>query len=140
MTELRFTIPGRPVTWQRPTDDGRTGRRNVTTAEQRAEKRRIATIARAALPRGWRLDGEYAICVIGYWPDRRLGDSDRLVSLTMDALEGVAYRTDRQVGAQGSARRIDRERPRVEVHVVAYDPAAERADIEITIGGVSDGR
>jgi len=135
MTELRITIPGRPVTWQRPTDDSRSGRRNVTSADQRAEKRRIARYAAAALPPGWRTDREYAVEVIGYWPDRRFGDADRLVSLTMDALQGVAYRADRQVGAQGSARRVDKTNPRVEVHVVAYDPDRESPEIGITIGG-----
>lgn len=129
--ELAFTIPGRPVTWQR-TNDVR-GRR-VTDAEQRREKRRIAMLARAALPSGWPTDAEYAIEVIGYWPDRRFGDVDRLVSLTMDALEGVAYRVDRQVVAQGGARRVDRERPRVEV-CVAPLREGESVDVTMTIGG-----
>lgn len=131
MSEFRFTIPGRPVTWQR-TNDVR-GRR-VTDAAQRAEKRRIAAIARAARPRGWPMDLEYAVAVEGYWPDRRFGDSDRLVSLTMDALEGVAYPKDREVSAQGGVRHVDKLRPRVEVHIVAFDPRRERAAIEITIG------
>lgn len=127
--ELRFTIPGRPVTWQR-TNDVR-GRR-VTDAEQRREKRRIAAIARAALPPGWPTDAEYAIEVIGYWPDRRFGDADRLVSLTMDALQGVAYATDRQVSDQCSGRRLDRGNPRVEVCVVPLG-AGETIEITMTI-------
>lgn len=131
--ELRFTIPGRPVTWQR-TNDVR-GRR-VTDAEQRKEKRRIAAIARAALPPGWPTDAEYAIEVIGYWPDRRFGDADRLTSLSMDALEGVAYRADRQVVAQAGVRRLDREHPRVEVCVVPLE-AAEHVDVMMTIGGAA---
>lgn len=126
---LRFTIPGRPVTWQRPNEVR--GHR-VTDAAQRAEKRRIAAIAKRALPKGWPTDAEYAVEVVGYWPDRRYGDMDRLVSLTMDALQGVAYLTDRQVAAQGSARVLDRERPRVEVTVAALGEA-ERASVSIEV-------
>lgn len=128
---LAITIPGRPVTWQR-TNDVR-GRR-LTDAGQRREKRRIAALARAALPPGWPMDAEYAIEVIGYWPDRRFGDVDRLVSLTMDALEGVAYASDRQVAAQGGARRVDRKNPRIEVCLVPLR-RGEEASIGIELSG-----
>lgn len=130
---LAFIAPGRPVTWQRT---NAVRGRYVTDAKQRAEKRRLRQLARAALPPGWPLDAEYAIEVIGYWPDRRYGDADRLVSLAMDALEGVAYRVDRQVCAQSSVRRLDRERPRVEVCVGVVGPG-EGVSVELTIGGAA---
>src|SRR5690606_36666151 len=62
--------------------------------------------------------------------DRRFGDADRLVSLTMDALQGVAYATDRQVSDQCSGRRLDRGNPRVEVCVV---PLGVGETIEFTM-------
>jgi Holliday junction resolvase RusA-like endonuclease len=43
------------------------------------------------------------------------GDADRLLGLPMDALEGLVYRSDRQVQRVSCERRIDRENPRLEV-------------------------
>jgi len=114
VTEFSFTIHGRPVTWQR-TNDVR-GRR-VTDAKQRAAKTRIALHARVARPRGWPLDAEYDVVTLGYWPDRRYGDVDRLSNLVLDGLEGAAYKSDRQVCAQSSRRYLDKEHPRTEVTV-----------------------
>jgi len=133
-----FTIPARPrklggkprpVTWQRTNHYA--GKR-LTDKAQRAEKGRIASIARRAVPRGWPLDAAYVVEVIGYWPDRVFGDTDRLVSLPMDALEGVAYRTDRQVVAVAGGRDVDPENPRTEVTVAVVDET-ERAEITIAI-------
>jgi hypothetical protein len=116
--ELSFTIGGRPKTWQRTV--AHEGKR-LSEKEQRAVKKIIGMRALAARPAGWPLDASYAMEVIGYWPDRRCGDADRLVSIVMDALEGVAYKADRQVRAQCSAVLLDRLVPRTEVLVVPYD-------------------
>ena len=116
--EFTFTVFGRPRTWQR-TNDVR-GRR-VTDKAQREAKRQIAWLALAARPKGWPMGAEYEVITLGVWPDRRYGDVDRLSSLVMDALEGVAYEQDRQVAAQTSARALDRDNPRTEVIVRVYD-------------------
>jgi predicted dinucleotide-utilizing enzyme len=118
MTELRYTIAGRPVTWRR-TNVVRG--RPVKDAAQRAavDAHRWAAIAALRAigekPRG--RDGEYTVEVIGYWPDGVVGDADRLTSLVMDALEGVVYATDRQVKRQSGEVRIDRDAPRTVVVV-----------------------
>ena len=55
--------------------------------------------------------------MIAYYPDGRLGDSDRLLGLPLDAMEGLVYANDRQVAEVSCRRRIDAERPRVEVTI-----------------------
>ena len=135
--EWSFTIPGRPVTWQRP---GVFEGKRLTQKEQKPAKEHIAWHALAKRPRGrWPMGAVYAIEVIGYWPDRRFGDADRLMSLVMDALEGVAYKADRQVRAQASAMLVDRENPRTEVTLVPYDEARERPIITITLARLPEG-
>lgn len=50
--------------------------------------------ALAARPRGWRTDGVYVVAVSYCAPDRRRRDVDRVLSLVIDALIGVAYDDD----------------------------------------------
>lgn len=128
MEELRYVVPGRPQTWQRTNEVK--GRR-VTDAAQREAKRTHQLHALAALgPRraSWSLDGAFEIEVIGYWPDAVVGDSDRLAGLPMDALQGIAYRADRQVRDEAGRVRIDYDRPRTEVVVrrLAVDPVQKK--------------
>lgn len=109
-----YVVPGRPATWQRTV--AHKGRR-LTEKAQREVKRAIGMVALSKRPKGWPLDAEYAIHVRGFWPDRRFGDVDRLVSLHMDALEGVLWKSDRQVATEVGCREVDREHPRVTVVV-----------------------
>lgn len=110
-----YCVTGRPATWQRTTSYQ--GRR-ITPKGQREAKRLIAWHALAARPPGWPLDESYELSVIGWWPDRRVGDVDRLVNLHLDALEGVMWKTDRQVRELSRcAVLLDRDRPRVEVEI-----------------------
>lgn len=113
-----FTIEGRPVTWQRT---GEHEGRRLTEQGQREAKKRIAWQALATKPNPWPMDAVYAIEVVGYWPDQRFGDADRLASLVMDALEGLAYKADRQVRVQTSTMLLDKARPRTEVTVAPYN-------------------
>lgn len=121
--EWSFVIEGRPMTWKRP---GVHEGERLTQKQQKAAKQWIGWHALRSRPRGrWPMQAVYAIEVIGYWPDRRFGDVDRLMNLVMDALEGIVYRSDRQVRAQTSSMLLDRERPRTEVLVVPYDEERE---------------
>jgi Holliday junction resolvase RusA-like endonuclease len=127
--ELRYVVTGRPVTWERKRLDTR-GRkpRHFTSDDQTLEMRRhqLAAIAALAPHRAlWSLEGAFWIGVRGYWPDAAVGDSDRLTSLAMDALEGVLWVTDRQVRDQGGHVAVSAdEDARVEVVVrrLAADP------------------
>jgi Holliday junction resolvase RusA-like endonuclease len=118
VTEIRYTLHGRPATWQRtnvvngrPTTDKR-------QRESKAAHRWAAVAAlRKAGHRTGQFKGDFEVEVIGYWPDGVVGDADRLTSLVMDALEGVVYRTDRQVKRQVGEVHVDRDNPRTEVVV-----------------------
>lgn len=106
------------MTWQRTV--AYQGKR-LTEKEYKRAKEHVGMRALAALPKDWPTDKAYALEVLGFWPDRRFGDSDRLVSLVMDALEGIAYKYDRQVRVQTSSVLLDRSEPRTEVLLVPYD-------------------
>ena len=127
--ELRYTLPGRPVTWQRT---NAVGGRYVTDKGQRQAKRAHALAAYAALGTrraSWALTGAFAVEVTGYWPDATVGDCDRLVSLPLDALEGITYASDRQVREVRGRVVADGSPPRVEVRLVrlAEDPVQSAA-------------
>ena len=120
---LVFVVEGRPVSWQRP-HVLRNGA-HKTDAKQREGKRALTCAARAAMPHPWDRSGVYAVTVHAYYPSRVFGDVDRIAGLPLDALEGIAYNTDRQVAELTVSRRVDKARPRVEVRVYALDPALE---------------
>lgn len=133
-TELRYVVPGRPVTWERKRLDGR-GRkvRTFTSDEQERAMAAHQWHAVAALgPRRaeWALTGAFEIGVMGYWPDAVVGDVDRLLSLAMDALQGIAYRTDRQVrllGRTGIVADGSPERVEVVLRRLDVDPVQGKA-------------
>lgn len=123
--EIRYVVPGRPVTWQRKRLDARRGKpQTFTAASQRSAMALHAVACMAEMVPGDRArcladtKARWSVSVAGYWPDERVGDADRMLSLVMDALEGVVYRTDRQVRHVGELRiEVDSERPRTEVVV-----------------------
>jgi Holliday junction resolvase RusA-like endonuclease len=114
VTVIRYTVPGRPVSWQRANI---VNGRPTTDKKQRQAKALHAMAARVARPPRWDLDTTYRVEVNAYYPDNRLGDTDRILSLPMDALEGVAYRKDRQVAFVVANRFLDKKNPRTEVRV-----------------------
>jgi hypothetical protein len=112
--ELRYAVPGRPVSWQRSAVvNGRT----LTPHANRIAKdaHRYAAIAAGARVQSCDAQGAYELHVVAYYDNRVQGDADRLLGLPMDALEGLVYRSDRQVQRVSCERRIDRENPRLEV-------------------------
>jgi Holliday junction resolvase RusA-like endonuclease len=114
--ELRYAVAGRPVSWQRSAVvNGRT----LTPHANRIAKdaHRYAAIAAGARVQTCDAQGAYELHVTAHYPDNRHGDSDRLLGLPMDALEGLVYKSDRQVVKVSCERRTDRLNPRVEVVV-----------------------
>jgi Holliday junction resolvase RusA-like endonuclease len=114
--ELHYVVEGRPVSWQRLTIvNGRPFR----SVEQRAAKRAHQYAAIKAGGGRGEVDpvGVYAVEVTAYYPDRNQGDADRLLGIPLDALQGLVYANDRQVTEVSCRRRVDRERPRMEVAV-----------------------
>jgi Holliday junction resolvase RusA-like endonuclease len=127
VTAYTWTVPGRPVSWQRMTP---VAGRPTMPAKARAAKRLYQLAARAGRPAGWRLDAPaYVVTVRAYYPDRRYGDVDRIVGLPLDAMEGVAYGTDRDVCELRVLRHVDRARPRLEVRVKALESDEPRGEV-----------
>ena len=118
---VSYTVPGKPQTWQRSWDVGRkrpTERADAVKAAKYVHQLH-AIVAKRNRP--WPLDGAFAIDVIGYYGSAATGDCDRLGSLAMDAMEGILYKTDRQVRDVRSRVVADGSHPRVEVTVTRME-------------------
>lgn len=85
------------------------------------------------MPRGWQRDGRFAVEVVAHVQPRQRCDLDNVAKQVGDALNRLVWIDDRRIDAWALVRRVDRDQPRVEVHVVALDPEREQADVEITI-------
>ena len=129
--ELRYTLDGRPYAWKRTNEvDGR----RVTPAGMREAKAAHAILALKARQewarvsrRPWPMDGEFELEVRAFMPHRgSLPDWDNLGKLVSDALNRIVYADDVQVTDGWVRRRIDRERPRVEVVCRRFENQAER--------------
>lgn len=106
MSAIAFAVPGRPVTWQRGVKGIRFDARGKLAKEYREK---VGLLAAAALGHARRAGVVwpdvrehkhwFRVDVAGWWPDGNEGDEDRMVSLVRDALEGVLYKSDRQVKA-----------------------------------------
>lgn len=111
MSELAYTLYGRPIAWARA--------RHFTPKRMREEQARHKEAATLARPLDWVADsGAFALYVVAYVPGGRVGDTDNYAKLVMDALQGPAYENDSLVTKLVAERRIDRENPRTEVQVV----------------------
>lgn len=128
VAEFRYTLAGRPETWKR---DNVIRGRFITDAAVRSGKLRHSYGALGGLGRDrarWPLAGAFEVHVVGYYANAVTGDSDRLTTLVMDGLEGIAYGTDRQVRGQSGYILADGSPERVEVLVrrLARDPVQPR--------------
>lgn len=133
MPEVRFEVAGVPRTNHRARsfvdEDGQLRHRKAKPFAQ--WKRSVALQARVARPRGWPLGARYAVEVVGFMPAERY-DADNLRGV-LDACEGVLWANDRQVRPVVYHYGVDKDRPRVLVHVVAYDPAETIAEIDVVL-------
>lgn len=93
--------------------------------EAKQFRRSAGLIARAAGIR--EVSGEVAVTLKFFRPDLR-GDIDNRVKVCLDALNGIAWADDKQVGALNCTRDLDRKNPRVEVEIVAR---CERREVEV---------
>lgn len=94
--------------------------RVLVSREAREYKHAAALMALAAGVRP--LDGEVAVSLHIYRP-RKSGDLDGRIKVTLDALNGIAWRDDSQVAELHAYRHEDKTHPRAEVTV---SPAGER--------------
>lgn len=129
---LRAVIEGRCVPWQRTASyQGR----NLTPKTQRAYQRYVATTVAMQSPAGWPADARYAVELIVYEPDARRRDLDNQAKTVLDALNGVLWADDSQIDVLAVVRRLDRERPRVEMCVAPMALSErDRASVTIEVG------
>lgn len=121
MMDVRFVVPGPVVPWQRAAS---VGARRFTPAKQRQYQQLVRFHALAARPRGPWLPSKasrYRVDVEAYLPDERRRDLDNIAKTVLDALNGVLYLDDSQITTLLVATHVDRERPRVEVHIVELE-------------------
>lgn len=111
MSAIAFVVPGRPVTWQHTGGAG--GAKGMRFDKRGKEAESYASVvtgtAQQALGHAkragvvWPSVADhrpiFRVDVAGWWPDGVEGDEDRMVSLVRDALQGVLYKSDRQVKA-----------------------------------------
>lgn len=114
MIELRYTVSGPPVPWQRARSNGK---QRWTAPKMRHAKIAHQLTAIANRPRGWPLDARYELEVTAFCLPIQRGDADNYGKLVSDALQGALYTNDRRVTRCDSRREIDRDRPRTEVVV-----------------------
>lgn len=95
--------------------------RVLVSREARAYRARCQTAALAQ--RVQMLDGDVEVRGVVYFENRRR-DLDGAIKVLFDALEGVAYRNDRQVASIALERAIDRDRPRVEIRITPHERTA----------------
>lgn len=111
-----FSVIGRPVAKGRPRFDRRSGR-TYTPKKTREYEEMVGTIAAFRRPARWPLDSEYCVELGVYLPDARKRDIDNIAKCVLDALNGIAWRDDRQVANLHVTREIDRDNPRVEIRI-----------------------
>jgi len=86
------------------------------TAEGKALKEQYQWEARAQW-RGPKLEGDISVSVTFYFATKRKRDLDNQNKLILDALTGIAWEDDSQVGELHLLRRYDREKPHIEIAV-----------------------
>ena len=137
MSDLAFTVPGKPLPWKRAGDNR--GQR-YTPADQRAYQDRVRWSAIAALgPRRARWDSTacFVVELVAYVPDRRRRDVDNFQKQIGDSLNRILWDDDSQIVMWKDPRKLlDRANPRIEVAVWAVpDPMVETlAIIEGEVG------
>lgn len=104
MSDLFFTLPGRPVPWARA--GSRSGRR-FTRPEVKAYQEQIAWAAKAA--GATIMEGGLVIDINAFWPAPQrkqnlmgrfrpsIPDIDNITKTVLDALNGIAWKDDAQI-------------------------------------------
>lgn len=119
--EIRYSIPGRPVSWKRTNGKNR----RWTPDDMRRAKASHALAALAARQQWsrqsrapWPMTGDFALEAGIYMPDHRSApDADNAVKLAMDAAEGILYENDRQICDLIVRRRVDTGAPRTVIAI-----------------------
>jgi crossover junction endodeoxyribonuclease RusA len=112
MTIQRFTVTGNPIPKARPrVVHGHT----YTPAETTRAEQRVQMHARKARVR---CTDQPVFLWLAFYRENALScDLDNLIKLVQDALNGLAWKDDRQIVQVSALKAIDREHPRTEVEI-----------------------
>ena len=125
MTAIRFCVPvpHRPPGVNVAYAPGRWGKRHgfIKTPVANEYADRIKLAARRAMRGKPPIEGRCLARLLFVHPDER-ADTDGPVKLTLDALEGIVYRNDRQARRLEVDYLVDPEAPRVEIEIVEVSP------------------
>ncbi len=122
---FEFTVPGCPVPWQRTGLNRKTGR-FYTKTETRNYQRKVRMFAKLA--RVEPFEGEVAMRLLIFFPDKRTRDDDNVEKSIRDALQAgkgklpVAFDNDRCVKEVHRYVGLSATNPRVEVKLWALEP------------------
>lgn len=124
--KLSFTVPGPPQPKERP----RRGKGGIfyTPGATRAYEETLKLLALQAVRAtrgGWPLATRAPIAVTlhVHFPDKQRRDLDNVIKCLGDGANGVVWHDDSQIAEWHIYKRIDREKPRLEVSVeILLDP------------------
>ena len=117
--KLSFVVPGNPV----PKARARKGKGGHWHTPQKTidYEQCIAWTARGAaiapVHLRWPIDAEYRVTATCYFKDHRTRDVINVLMSVCDALKGVLYKDDVQVGEPRAKKMFDAKNPRLEVEV-----------------------
>lgn len=94
--------------------------RAVLSDEGRSYRFQVRAAVGRPSDHGWPLEGPVAV-TLAWYRGRQAGDLDNRTKPVLDALNGVAYRDDRQVTAIIATRHEDPSHPRIEVTIQAVE-------------------
>lgn len=143
--KFSFTVPGPPVPKGRPRFFVRNGRVMVyTPKETEAYEKRVWAYAKTGGFKGRAWAGPLIARITLYFTTlktkkgawKNVGDWDNCGKIISDALNEFLYEDDVQIVEAHVYKRVDAERPRVEVEI-EEQPAETLAQLEIALGGKS---
>lgn len=101
---LRFPVPGRPQSKQRPRLGGEG--QVYTPSETTDYEGMVTEVAEVAKPGSWPMDGSYELQLAILYPDARFADVDNVAKSITDGLQGVLWHDDRDVMSVHAVRHV----------------------------------
>lgn len=107
-----IVLTGNPISTQNAY--GHTGRRRYMKTEAKNQKEQYQWEAKSQW-KGKPLEGDLIAEIKLYFKDKRRRDWDNWHKISMDALEGIAYKDDSQIKKAVVEKFLDKEQPRIEI-------------------------
>lgn len=113
LESVSFTVFGPP----RPKERARVTMRGAYTPKRTKQyQRAVGEVALMSIGRSWPLEGVYRVTCLFVFAGHRHPDGDNCEKAVLDALQGIAYKNDRQVMGSSWEKLVEPgRRPRTEV-------------------------